>query len=61
MLDCSDFHLYTHSIKEKSLNLRKTKRADMRSISKVHFGYNTILDEYPQLTADINKLLEMGS
>jgi len=52
---------YIFGMKEKSLNLGKTKRADIRSISEVYFGYNAKSEVYPQFTADINKISKMPS
>ena len=45
-------------MKGKPVNLGKIKRADIGSISEVNFGHNTMLDGYPHLTAEINKLDE---
>jgi len=40
--------------------MSKDKKEQLQGcISEVYFGYNTILEVYPQFTADINKLGEM--
>jgi len=39
---------------------KDTKEQLQGCISEVYFGYNTKSEVYPQLTADINKLYEMG-
>jgi len=56
ILDCSDFHLYIYSMKEESLNFGKTKRAAIRNISEVYFGYNAEMDGYANLSSDISEL-----
>lgn len=40
--------------------MSKDKKEQLQGcISEVNFGYNTILEGYLQLTADINKLYEI--
>jgi len=46
-------------MKEKSLSLVETKRADIRSISEVYFGYNAEMEGYTNLSSDIPELSEI--
>ncbi len=40
--------------------MSKDKKEQLQGcISEVYFGYNAILEVYPQLTADINKLSDI--
>ena len=60
MLNERGFPMYSEDrrkFKGRELKLTKTNNWQTKGcISEVNFGYTTVLEGYPQLTADINKL-----